>query len=198
MVSVRSKQFHLDFSKILDSQTLSLHEFFTSKPKQTFTELHVTSPFVHTSEFEKSVVITDSNFTASTHSTIWILVSFEDRFSNENVNRITINSSTFLGQFQILRIESTPDCEISMNNVNVTYSQHVDAYRVEATVWDQDSVMTIHSENAMLAMKDVIITTETACHVDRIMSFDWYWIPKLPYCDPPHPFLFNQVCDMTE
>ena len=97
-----------------------------------------------------------------------------------------------------MRIEDTPDCEVIINNVNVTYSQYLPTMLLEETTWDDDSVITIHSENTVLTMNDVVVTTELHCLCHDSWSTDDFLIlitsTGLPYCNSPTPFLINQEC----
>lgn len=148
------------------------------------------------------MVIEDSTFTAPSAtsttyglsaSLIWISVSFDDIFSNGNVNRFTITSSSFFGAFEMLRIEGSPDCEVVLDDVNVTYSQNLADDLQTYTEWNDNSVITINSENAVISMNDVIVTAEIQCSADHILKGDYLDCPVLPYCNSPTPFLINQV-----
>ena len=152
------------------------------------------------SDFRKSVVIEGSTFVSTNPNTTWISVSLDDRNSNGNVNEFVIENSTFHGAFQVLRIEGTPVCEVLINNVNVTYSQHLPINLLMDTTWNDDSVITIHSKNTLLNMNHVVVTAEIACGYDPVNYMGGsVWagalstFPHLPYCHSPSPFLINQV-----
>lgn len=143
--------------------------------------------------FEKSVIIENSNFSATDSSTTWIYVSLEYTFSNGITNRFTIELSAFSGAFQMLRIEDTADCEVTINSVNVTYSQFLPTEWLENTTWNDDSIITIHSESTVLSMKNVVVTAEMHCSCYDFTGSHW---TELPYCNSPTPFLINQECSL--
>lgn len=142
------------------------------------------------SGFEKSVIIENSSFSASDSSTIWISVTFDGIFSVGNTNRIIVESTTFSGAFQMLRIEGTPLCEVTINDVNVSYSQFLNY----PPALDIDSVITIDSESTLLAMNDVIVMAAVECGSSEIFGNNMIAESILPYCNPPVPFLINKVC----
>ena len=97
----------------------------------------------------------------------------------------------------MLRIDGTPDCQVTLNNVNVTYSQNLDARRMERTTFDEchppDSIITITSQEAYVEMSDVIVTADIQCQSDAIASnVLFYQYMPLPFCRPPITFFFNR------
>ena len=95
----------------------------------------------------------------------------------------------------MLRIEGSPDCEVIIDNVNVTYSQYLDYNLLRYTTWNDDSVITINSENTLLTLNDVVVTAEISCSAAPLDGWLTYISnPALPYCNSPVPFLINQVC----
>ena len=149
------------------------------------------------------MVIENSHFTAWNSSMIWIHITFIDQYTNGILNQVTIDSSTFHGEYQILRADSNVHCNITMKNVNVSYGQHYDARTLEGTnqpgvdihSTNLPSVITINSAKTRLALTDMIITAEVVLDTANITANNrTVSTAPFPYAHPPTTFLYNQVC----
>ena len=96
----------------------------------------------------------------------------------------------------MLQITGTPDCRVTINDVNVTYSQHLATDLLRETTWDDLSVINIGSVNALVIIDSLVVTAEISCMTEIFVNagFDALMFVNLPYCNSPVPFLINQVC----
>eukprot|EP01083_Nonionella_stella_P159806 521777_1 len=116
-------------------------------------------------------------------------------------NQIRFEHSTFIdggNGLIVLYVEPSTLIDIAMDDIHVSYSQYIPQYVSSTNLADQE-VIHIASSNANLDLRNSVITTLIHCSVDGVITSTGRRRrlaieenpPLLPWCNSPHPFLFN-------